>query len=221
MNPLMLSAARRRKLHLKKTYPNSGPGASELASGDETIGYFGEVAGSAFITGAQLASLIGSMPGTPINSGGGWLKFMRGGKPLFVAKLPYARSISWNDLNSKNILTGARTLVIGGKSYKIRVMTGGDKNPYTAAGGEWNDLMYAVSAGRPAGYAGLRAAEFSETALGIGSVANPMRTLCLETSASASANCMTRGRENTAWFGGLQKTDNGTLVYWRPVLEPV
>jgi len=221
MNPLLISAARQRLKNIRRVYPNSGPGAIELIAGDDSVGWLGEVTTGSLITGAALISRLGGGLGTGVNSSSPWLKFVHNGKVLFVASRPYSRQVSWSMLNSKDILTGARTLVIGEHTYKVRVLTGGNANPASVAGGEWDALMYAVSEGRPSEYVGLKAANYSDSALGVGTSSNPIRTICMETMANNAANGLNRGRVGVQWFGGLVKSDDGTLVYWRPVLELV
>lgn len=180
--------------------------------------YFGT---ELLITGVALASLVGMTAGTSINSPVGFMKFARKGKELFVATRPLRSSISWNQLNAINVITGNKVVEINGVSYKVRLLTGGNGDPSSAAGGEWNELMYAVCSGRPASYVGPKLAELSETTLWIGDGSNIRSTLCQETQGGVPANCIRRGRDNTQYYAGLPKTDNGTTVYWRPVLERV
>lgn len=117
------------------------PGFEGLIAGDEQLGYFGEVTAASFITGADLASAFGYTEGvvedditTP------WLKFAFGGKVLYVAKRPLRSNMNWNGLNTLGMVLGTATIVVGGKTYKVRLLTGTN-----TAGSEWNELMYRVS----------------------------------------------------------------------------
>ena len=132
-----------------------GPGAKKLIAGTMEEGFFGEVPASELITGVALASQVGISQGASINSTAGWLKFAYKGKILFVAKKPIRHSISWDAINTAKCVygdSGDKTVVIGGKTYKVTLMraTNPSNDPKTTASAvsgvvnnysEWNRLM--------------------------------------------------------------------------------
>lgn len=139
-----------------KFYDNSGsPGSNMLIAGNKEEGFFGEVPASEFITGDTLASLAGISEGTSLYSSAGWLKFAYNGGIQFVAKKPIRNYISWDTLNTANCVygdSGDKTVVIGGLTYKVRLMRGlrPSTNPKSNTGSnvgvavhysEWNRLM--------------------------------------------------------------------------------
>lgn len=139
-----------------KFYDNSGsPGSNMLIAGTREEGFFGEVSSSELITGDALASECGISQGTSQHSTAGWLKFAYKGDIQFVAKKPIRHSISWDAINTANCVygdSGDKTVVIGGKTYKVTLMRATDpsNDPKTVAsansgevnhGSEWNRLM--------------------------------------------------------------------------------
>ena len=135
---------------------NSGsPGNPMLIAGTMEEGFFGEVPASELITGDALASECGISRGTSQHSTAGWLKFAYKGEIQFVAKKPIRHSISWDAINTAKCVygdSGDKTVVIGGKTYKVTLMralepTNDPKTVASAASGvanhysEWNRLM--------------------------------------------------------------------------------
>lgn len=138
------------------------PGSDTLIAGTMEEGFFGEVSSSELITGNALASACGISQGTSQHSTAGWLKFAWKGNVQFVAKKPIRHSISWNAINAVKCVygdSGDKTVVIGGKTYKVTLMKGandkfnpkqtirsqtGGGNGYDGEvnhGSEWNRLM--------------------------------------------------------------------------------
>lgn len=199
-----------------------------------TDAYLGEVAGADFITASALQTTLGITEGADIGSGVGWLKFNIDGKTLMVAKRSFRHNISWNHINSKGCVDGTKTVVIGGKTYKVRLMKGaeddptgwttslGQSNPPILKSSEWNRLMFRVSASNPGGASNW--ASFTDVELGVGSGAGS-RTICKETIAE-NGYCVGRGYPEIKWFNYQQKSDgpdnsNFANFGWRPVLELV
>lgn len=134
---------------------SGSPGPRYLISGTMEEGFFGEVSSNELITGDSLASQVGISAGTSQHSTAGWLKFAYKGEIQFVAKKPIRHSISWNAIDTAKCVygdSGDKTVVIGGKTYKVTLMRGFEptNNPKTvtsAASGvinhysEWNRLM--------------------------------------------------------------------------------
>jgi hypothetical protein len=140
----------------KKYDDDSGsPGNNMLIAGTMQEGFFGEVPASELITGDALASECGISQGNSQHSTAGWLKFAYKGEILFVAKKPIRHSISWNTLNTAKCIygdSGDKTVVIGGKTYKVTLMRALEpsNDPKTVASGttgavnhhsEWNRLI--------------------------------------------------------------------------------
>jgi hypothetical protein len=130
--------------------PSGSPGNNMLIAGNMQAGYFGVVSSSQLITGNNLASKVGISDGTSQHSTAGWLKFAWKGKVEFVAKKPIRYSISWDDINAAGCVFGTKTVVIGGLTYKVRLMKTGLVDPmlgYQGAhlhGSEWNRLMLPI-----------------------------------------------------------------------------
>ncbi len=134
---------------------SGSPGSKNLISGTMEEGFFGEVPASELITGDALASQVGISQGTSQHSTAGWLKFAYKGEIQFVAKKPIRHSISWDTINAAKCVygdSGDKTVVIGGKTYKVTLMRASEpsNDPKTVASAnagvvnhhsEWNRLM--------------------------------------------------------------------------------
>ena len=173
------------------------------------------------VGGDTLAVLCGITSGSAINNAGGFLKFTRNGKELYLARQCFRRSISWNQLASANSINGSKEVSISGSRYKVMLPSGGISDPSTAPGGDWDELMYAVCEDRPVTYTGPVLANLTSDYLFVGNGSTPRSTLCRETHSNSASNCVRRGRDNLPYYAALPKSDNGTLVFWRPLLELV
>lgn len=140
---------------------NTVPGPTKLIGGNLQAGFYGEVPAKNFITGDELAAKIGLTVGLSQFSDDAWLKFSYLGNIEFVAKKPFRFSISWNNINSVNAVFGNRTIDIGGKTYKIRLMKGkteGKQNDSSSCqgainkGSEWNKLMLPIHQNAPSNW---------------------------------------------------------------------
>lgn len=101
-----------------------GPGNRKLLKGTMEAGWFGEVKASEFITGDELAKLIGLTAGISQYSNEPWLKFAYKNDILFIAKKPFRHTISWDNINSVNAVYGDRIETIDGKKYAIMLPRG-------------------------------------------------------------------------------------------------
>lgn len=142
---------------------NKGPGSERLIDGDSELGFFGTVEPSLLIFGNELSKIFDLKEGFNINGDSPWLKFIRKGKVLFVAKRPFKHSISWDDLDSKSLVYGNRLIYIKGNYYRVRLLEGTRynpsfwdneaENPYydppSTHNSEWNELMYPVHEDTP------------------------------------------------------------------------
>ena len=146
------------EISVNNPYPHDlsgSPGSKFLIAGTMEEGFFGEVPASELITGDALASECGISQGTSQHSTAGWLKFAYKGEIQFVAKKPIRYSISWDAINTANCVygdNGDKTVVIGGKTYKVTLMRALEpsNDPKTVASAnngtanhhsEWNRLI--------------------------------------------------------------------------------
>lgn len=210
-----------------------GPGPSQLLAGNAQRGFFGDLAASELIRGDQLADAVGLTDGIGFNTTVGWLKFAHEGKILFVAKAPLRYNVKWASLYDLGIVHGVdgygpepylnnkpvkqdKVLVIDGNAYIVRLMKGGNADPATSHGGEWDDLIEYVrssSAVPPED----KWASFFDGNLGIGLSGNGERSLMQEALVSNPNFRLTRGSSLTIQATG--PTVSSTTSGWRPVLE--
>lgn len=215
------------------------PGNWLLLKGTLQQGWFGEVPAKDFITGDELAKKVGITAGTSQNSDCGWLKFAYMGKVEFVAKKTIRHSISWDNINAANAVTGQRTIDIGGKTYKVRLLKGktegkqddiksnsGDINK----GSEWNKLMLPIHKNAPTSEWKYKnnvdsptenwnvrytdADLFTEASAGNGS-----RSWCQEYGSHGSR--LFRGSDGVSDSNTFLPQNYDRLCGWRPVLELV
>jgi len=197
--------------------------------------YLGEVAAGDFITGQALTTAVGVTEGVDQSSSVGWLKFRIDGKVLHVAKRSFRYYMPWDHLNSKGCVDGTKTVVIDGKTYKVRLLKGAEADPsaWTTAMGqanpailgpsEWNRLIMRVSVNNPGPASNW--ASFTDEELNVAS-GSGSRTLCKET-ITENGYCVGRGFPELKWFNyqmksdGVQGNANFVSFGWRPVLELV
>jgi N-acetylneuraminic acid mutarotase len=180
--------------------------------------YKGIVAGADLITPDALMTAIGVSGGTaPPDTDPGWLKFVDNGKTFYIAKKPMRLGLLWETLNGVGAVKGAKVITIGSKQYRVRLMTGGDKDPASAEGGEYDAYYTRVTGHWTAadrwGY--LTDADiYWNASTGAGEL-----TLCQEQWASNGP--LTRGYPgfNGIWYQSPGATHAG--YGWRPVLEEV
>lgn len=178
------------------------PGPSSPIQGDTNAGYYGKVNG--IVTGSQLISLTGCTSGTLSVSGDiTWLKFAYKGKILFVADRNIKTGISWDYLNGLSCVSG-KTISINGKSYKCRLIQGGDSDPAYAKGREWDDLIVKFTPNNSdCNWSGIY-------------------TMCQEKYAQYANNIVIRGyMTSVSSFSYTTQTNKGGMFGWRPVLEVV
>ncbi len=122
----------------------------------DEIPFKGEVGTGDFINGIELAALVSLTAGTAINTYEPWLHFVDpiDNKTKFIAKKPFRRSLSWNQLNAAGIVYG-KEITIGSNQYICRLIKSGLTDPMDATvgydteptwGSEWNRLMYPICA---------------------------------------------------------------------------
>lgn len=221
---------------------SNAPGNKFLLGGDIGAGYFGIVPSTQLITGDALASLVGISDGTSQFSDEGWLKFAYQGKIQFIAKKPIRSAIKWNSISAANCVTGARTVIIGGLTYKVRLMKGSrvttpnvESTPADIHYSEWNKLILPITINAKTKnwypdvskfvesdvkYWGI---DFTEQDLHTAySNGSGTYTLCQETTSKGSSYTLIRS--NVFGIAGAESVMKSLAVGnygWRPVLELV
>lgn len=203
----------------ESTATGPGPQRPIAVEDDYSAGFFGEVQHTEFIDGPTLARAIGLEVGTPINNDSAWLKYYLRDRILFVAKRPLRRALSWSQINEVGAVYGGpddATVTINNYNFKVRLLTGGNADPASGPGGEWDDLIYPVWVNDPNGryWASYTGAE-------LGFVASRGQiSWCQETDVSGPKYRLSRGGINTPVnISGIDATRINTGDGWRPVLE--
>lgn len=180
----------------------------------------GEVLGADLITGAALVAAVGVTTGTVYDDGDPtWLKFEDNGKVFYIAKTPLRTGVTWEILNGFGAVYGTKTISIAGKQYKVRLMTGGNADPATVGGGEY-DQYFARCTTYYTGASADRYANYSGADVGwSGGSSNGELSLCQEMYNTSGR--LTRGYPgfNGLWYQVADTTHGG--YGWRPVLEEV
>lgn len=213
------------------------PGPKRLVGGNADAGFFGECPTSDFITGDELARLIGLTAGTSQYSNEPWLKFSYMGKVEFIAKKPFRYRISWNSINSVNAVYGDRTVQIKRKKYKIRLIKGKTEgkqddisnwNGFICHNSEWNRLMLPIHKNAPRNWRYPENVEsptedweikYSDNDLIVNN-GNGFGSWCQECGDSSS-NRLLRGGFISSSSLMSPYSDDHYIYGWRPVLELV
>lgn len=137
---------------------NTVPGPTKLIGGNLQAGFYGEVPTSEFITGDELARMVGLTSGTSQYSNEPWLKFSYLGKIEFISKKTFRYNFPCDDLVNKHLVYGDRIIKINDNNYKIRLIKGkteGKQNDTTHNFGsiyhnsEWNRLILPIHKNAP------------------------------------------------------------------------
>ena len=179
-------------------------GSNKIVAGDSSYGFYGVVSATDFISGDNLASLIGLTAGTSQNSDAGWLKVVEGSKMLLIAKKTFRYSISWDNINSVDAVFG-KIITIGGVKYIVRLLS-------TT---EWDKFMYPLHTNHPnnaPAWATYTDADLLvHSSYGDGSYS--------WTSTPSSSKRVTRGSSGVSYSLDSSPTGSGSGYGWRPVLE--
>lgn len=176
------------------------------------VKFLGERQASEVITGSALAELVGLTPGTVINDDSGWLHFDVEGQELYIAKKPLRHTVSWEQLDSKGAVYGRDIYQYQDKVFKVRLLTGGDSDPASGPGGEWDNVLRRILAGR-----GM--ADYTDADLGIGTNIVGRSTLVQETRDGSPGVCLIRGGSTSTIWSTVTKSTASNVYSWRPVLE--
>lgn len=189
-----------------------GVGSQILIHGDKMAGFYGEVNG--IITADELRSMTGVSQGTPMQTGDiTWLKFSHNYKTLYIAKQPIQHSISWDYLQSLDLVFG-KMVEIGGKVYLLRLIQGANinANAHTQLSGynsEWDNLIVnSVNTWNI-----YTAAEIGVNGAILGRFTWCQEILILENRITRGGNSVINGYGNFA----SNRTDD--VLGWRPILE--
>lgn len=181
--------------------------------------YKGEVLPSSFISGADLATAVGFTTSTLVNPDTPWLKFQDLGKTFYISKKVIGQNLAWAQLDALGLIKGTKTIVIGGLTYKVRVMTGGNgSDPTNTAGGEYDNYFLRTTTS----YSGAGEAWVSNAPADMGwngNVSAGSMIICQE--GSTQGGHVLRGYPG---FTGIwyEPDDVPNVAYgWRPVLELV
>lgn len=200
---------------ISRDYANT-PGPTTFKAGGVMFGgYLGFTTATELISGTELASAIGLSAGTAQYSTDGWLKWMKAGKLMYVARKPQRHTISWDNINAVGAVFGTKTVVIQGKTYKVRLLTGGDASPASGAGGEWNEIIYGVHKDQEPNWDNYTDADIVVTS------GDGRYSWCQETSASNSSDRVHRGYSSVTDFRTAPSSTVDGRFGWRPVLELV
>jgi hypothetical protein len=152
-----------------------------------------------------------------------YMKFRsKNGEILFVAKKPVKHSVSWNSINGgsdiqdpgneNSAVYGAMQEGINGETYKIRLLTGGNSNQASGAGGEWGDLLVALNI--------YDSNSYNDAYFRTGS-GNGGTSWTQEQYGSSSSYRVTRGYLGVSGFHYFNSSNTHSFYGWRPALELV
>lgn len=197
----------------------TGPGPQTLSAGDHRLGFYGETLVTDLVDGDGLSAALGLTTGTSQHTSEPWLKFNHHGKTLFVAKKPYRHSISWDAIAAINAVYGGETDATFtsdfNDTFRVRLLTGGDADPASNAGGEWNDLIYRVHIDDPTG---TNWASYTNTDIVVGS-GYGRYSWVQETDASNAGYRVFRGISSLTSFLTYTSSTANSFYGWRPCLE--
>jgi len=179
-------------------------GSNTIEAGDSNYGFYGEVSAEDFISGNDLASLIGLTAGTSQNSDAGWLKVVDGSKMLLIAKKTLRHSISWDSINAVNAVFG-KIITIDGVKYILRLFS-------TT---EWDRFMYPLHVDHPNNAPAW--AEYTDADLLVHS--NYGNGSYTWTSTPSSSNRVRRGASGVSNSSNNTPSNSLSTSGWRPVLE--
>lgn len=210
------------------------PNHNILFAGNSDAGFYGEVEAVDFIDMDEFKSKVGYSLFS-FNSNTNWLMFSLDGKKILTTKKPIGHSVSWSNLETRNLVFGNKTIEIGGKTYAVRLFRGAENNPSNntdedrdAIGSEWNRLMLPISAEAPNSFkypkfTGVTedwGIGYSNADLGQGSGSLGYWNWCQETVGSDSSLRVIRGNyDGLSVVTGLHSNNKLSDYGWRPVLE--
>lgn len=208
MTPLILAGAYYRASVRK--LPFEFP---SIIKGTAALGYMGRIPANDLIGRDELMSLSGlTAPAYTLLKHEEWLGFSVNGKSIAIARQSILQNIGWDKLNVQGLVFG-KEININGRRFKCRLMRGGNADPASRSGGEWDSLIYRVAADGSGEWDQLTLND-----LGIGAFFG-RQTVCQESSTYAG-KCIVRGDTIlTGFFNSVDKSTANPYLGWRPVLE--
>lgn len=184
-----------------------------------TTPFKGVVASTDLITYDALATAVGLVTGTPYPDAD-WLKFIDGGKTFYIAKKVARTSVTHTELEALGVVHGETTTVIGGQTYKVRLMTGYTTDPGSTGGGEYDQYLSRVSVN----YSGApedRWGDFEDADIGYSGGTSGGALNLIQEFNDVYGGWGTRGYPG--WYGVWYQSGDATHdgYGWRPVLELV
>ena len=217
------------------------PGNRKLLKGTMEQGWFGEVPASDFITGDELAKLIGLTAGSSQYSNEPWLKFAYENDVYLIPKKTFRYGLSHDQVNAVNAVYGDRVETIKGKKYAIMLPrgTGKDAQPnpktmireYTGPVNHksmWNKLMLPIHQKAPSNWAYRDNVKSPTENWNVGYTdadlctngVNGGYSWCQET-VYGSPDRLIRGYDGVSYSGWDYSGYAGSYYGWRPVLKLV
>jgi hypothetical protein len=178
----------------------------------------GEVLAADLITGPALVAAVGVTTGTAFGNGSpDWLKFVDNGKTFYIAKKPLRTGVTWEILNGFGAVFGTKVITIGDKQYRVRLMTGGNADPASTGGGEYNNYFSRCTT-YYTGAASDRFANYSGADVGwAGGTSSGELSLIQEHTGSSGPGARGYPGFLGLWYQVANTTHSG--YGWRPVLE--
>lgn len=174
----------------------------------------GEVAQADFITFAALSALVGVTEGLVIHDASPWLKIVQNGTTYYWPKTSIRSSVLRETLNTKNLVTGNTTVVIGGLTYKVRLIKGRAAATSDVIGGEWLDWVTKLIDGTWSNYTAAN--------LVTGTGGTTSGEIVLTQELASNGGWAANGYPNLLTTGWYQSPGSTNAAYgWRPVLELV
>lgn len=226
-------------LNITLNVPTAPPEPSQLGK----TYWLGEVSRHDFITGPELATAMSFDEGILHNHDTDWLCFKIDGKTIYTTKRTVRYNISWDQLNNADLMVGNRTVIVKGRTYKVRLFHGTNLDtleipapvdPHNSPmtwGSEWNRTMYHIS-GKPfrdhrttleaEGIEEGDWAQYSEEEIETRTYTNDAIhggiTICQQLAAGGGVS---RGGTGVSGIQKYSKNNPSYIFGWRPVLELV
>lgn len=110
--------------------PQFGPGPRDIAYGDITQGFYGELPAGKFMSISDLRSLSGVTEGSNDDTWNGkWFKMSIYDKVVFVPSAQVATGITFQNLASRGVADG-KEVTFQGRTYKMRLVNMADGNTW-------------------------------------------------------------------------------------------
>ncbi len=210
--------------HVLGSFPYTGPGRNQPLRGDFRDGYFGTLTMSEMFTDTELHALL-SPGGTRPNTATKWFKFALDGKILFTPNSSMSTSVTWDNLNQKNLVFGFNgpnppaQVEKNGHRFAVRLFTGTNNPTETMSSSgrptdksEWDRLIYRIVQGQVA----TEGPKWDDYAHSGTDSANGSAAFLMQDLGSVASSRVSRGGNGVNGITSAPATNPG---HWRPVLE--